>query len=117
MTGAAAVPAREVRHYRSRSPLRRFGRGLVLAVASVIFLSYILAPIAWLVSSSFQSEREIITKPPHWIPQPPTLSNFTAIFTARDKAITYETRKAADPASGGFIPSTASNLIPAMVNS
>src|SRR5258708_10573119 len=117
MAGAIVAPAREVRHYRSRSPLRRLGRGLVLAVASVIFLGYILAPIAWLVSSSFQSEREIIAKPPHWIPQPPTLSNFAAIFTARDKTVTYETRKAADPSSGGFIPSTASNLIPAMINS
>ena len=117
MAGAIAVPAREVRHYRSRSPLRRVGHGVALAVASVIFLGYVLAPIAWLVSSSFQSEREIISKPPHWIPQPPTLNNFAAIFTTRDKTVTYETRKAADPSSGGFIPSTASNLIPAMVNS
>jgi multiple sugar transport system permease protein len=117
MAGAIAVPAREVRHYRSRSPLRRVGHGVALAVASVIFLGYVLAPIAWLVSSSFQSEREIISKPPHWIPQPPTLNNFAAIFTTRDKTVTYETRKAADPSSSGFIPSTAGNLIPAMVNS
>ena len=70
MAEATAIPAREVRHYRSRSPLRRVGRGLALALASVIFLGYVLAPIAWLVSSSFQSEREIISKPPHWIPRP-----------------------------------------------
>jgi multiple sugar transport system permease protein len=117
MAGAAAAQVRGIRHYRSRSPLRRLGRGLALAVASVVFLGYVLAPIAWLVSSSFQSEREIISKPPHWIPQPPTLSNFSAIFTARDRTVTYESRKAADPSSGGFIPSTASNLIPAMINS
>ena len=61
------------------------------------------------MSSSFQSEHEIISKPPHWIPQAPTAQNFAAIFTARDKTVTYETRKARDPASGGFIPSTASN--------
>ena len=109
MAGAAAAQVRGIRHYRSRSPLRRLGRGLALAVASVVFLGYVLAPIAWLVSSSFQSEREIISKPPHWIPQPPTLSNFSAIFTARDRTVTYESRKAADPSSGGFIPSTASN--------
>src|SRR3982074_940336 len=107
MAGAIAAPAREVRHYRSRSSLRRLGRGLALAVASVIFLGYVLAPIAWLVSSSFQSEREIISKPPHWIPQPPTLSNFAAIFTARDKTVTYESRKAEDPSTGGVIASPA----------
>lgn len=115
LTPAAADP--KLRHYRAHSPLRRVGRGLVLALASLLFVAYVLAPIAWLVSSSFQSEHEIIAKPPHWIPQAPTAQNFAAIFTAKDKAVTYETRKAADPASGGFIPSTASNLLPAMFNS
>ena len=112
-----AAPLAEVRHYRAHSRLKRVGRGLALAVASLLFLGYVLAPIAWLVSSSFQSEHEIISKPPHWLPQAPTAQNFAAIFTARDKTVTYETRKARDPASGGFIPSTASNLLPAMLNS
>ena len=33
------------------------------------------------------------------------------------KAVTYETRKGTDPASGGFIPSTAKNLLPSLGNS
>ena len=82
-----------------------------------MFLVYALSPIVWLVSSSLQNEREIVSKPPHWIPRELTLANFAAIFQARDKAVTYETRRAADPASGGFIPSTAGNLVPAMENS
>jgi multiple sugar transport system permease protein len=109
--------ASNVRHYRAHSPWRRVGRAIALGLASLLFVAYVLAPIAWLVSSSFQSEHEIISKPPHWIPQAPTTENFAAIFTAKDKTVTYETRKAADPASGGFIPSTASNLLPAMWNS
>jgi multiple sugar transport system permease protein len=117
MTVVAAAPPLGIRHYRARSRLRRVGRGIALAVASVLFLGYVLAPIVWLVSSSFQSEHEITSKPPHWIPQAPTLQNFVAIFAAKNKTVTYETRKAADPASGGFIPSTASNLLPAMLNS
>ena len=117
MANAAALPAHTVRHYRTRSPLRRLGRGLMLVTASVLFLGYVLAPIAWLLSSSIQSEHEIVSKPPHWIPHNPTTQNFAAIFTARDKAVTYETRKAKDPSSGGFIPSTASNLLPAIGNS
>ena len=117
MTTIAAVPLAEVRHYRTRSRWRRAGRGLGLALASALLIAYVLAPIAWLVSSSIQSEREIISKPPHWIPEMPTLQNFAAIFAAKDKVVTYETRKARDPASGGFIPSTASNLLPAMANS
>jgi multiple sugar transport system permease protein len=92
-------------------------RQLFLFAASVVFLVYALSPIVWLVSSSLQNEREIVSKPPHWIPDKLTLANFAAIFQARDKAVTYETRRAADPASGGFIPSSAGNLVPAMENS
>ncbi|MGO9701249.1 MAG: carbohydrate ABC transporter permease [Xanthobacteraceae bacterium] len=92
-------------------------RRLFLFAASVVFLVYALSPIVWLVSSSLQNEREIVSKPPHWIPHELTLANFAAIFQARDKAVTYATRRAADPASGGFIPSSASNLVPAMENS
>jgi multiple sugar transport system permease protein len=114
---AAAEPASEVRHYRTHSLWRRAGRAGGLSLASIVFLVYVLAPVAWLVSSSVQSEREIISKPPHWIAHEPTLQNFAAIFAAKDKVVTYDTRKARDPASGGFIPSTASNLLPAMLNS
>ena len=117
MATIAIAPRSKVRHYRTRSRWRRAGRGIALVLGSVLFLSYVLAPMAWLVSSSVQSEREIISKPPHWIPAMPTLQNFAAIFAAKDKVVTYETRKARDPASGGFIPSTASSLLPAMANS
>jgi multiple sugar transport system permease protein len=92
-------------------------RMAALWLASIIFVGYVTAPLVWLVSSSMQSEREITAKPPHWIPHEPTLQNFKAIFTSGQKEVTYETRRAADPASGGFIPSTASNLLPAMANS
>ena len=105
-----------VRHHRTRSGLSRVAHGLFLAAASLVFLTYVLAPIAWLVSSSFQNEREVVSKPPHWIPDQPSLQNFAAIF-AGDQAVTYETRGKRDPATGGFIPSTAGNLLPSMRNS
>jgi multiple sugar transport system permease protein len=92
-------------------------RRFFLIVASVVFLVYALSPVVWLASSSLQTEREIVAKPPHWLPHEATLQNFAAIFTARDRTVTYQTRRAADPATGGFIPSTAGNLVPAMENS
>jgi len=98
-------------------PTATLGRRALLFVASALFLGYILAPIGWLVSSSFQSESEITSKPPHWIPHQPTLENFAAIFAARDQVVTYENRKERDSSSGGFIPSTAKNLLPSMWNS
>lgn len=93
------------------------GKKLLLFVSSLVFVIYVLAPICWLVSSSFQSEAEITSVPPHWLPQQPTLENFEAIFAAREKVVTYENRKQGDSATGGYIPSTASNLLPSMKNS
>jgi multiple sugar transport system permease protein len=95
----------------------RWGRRAALWAAAAAFLVYVLAPVAWMLSSSFQSEREIVSRPPHWIAREPTLANFAAIFAAGDRRVTYETRRAADPASGGYIPSTASSLVPALGNS
>jgi multiple sugar transport system permease protein len=82
----------------------------VLFASSVVFLLYVLAPIGWLLSSSLQREADITSIPPHWIPQPPTLSSFKAIFTAADGA-------ASPDSSTGFVPSTAQYLLPAMRNS
>jgi multiple sugar transport system permease protein len=93
------------------------GRRVLLFLASAAFLGYVLAPIAWLVSSSFQSEAEITSKPPHWLPHQPTVENFGSIFQAKDKVVTYETRRVGDSATGGFIPSTARYLLPSMWNS
>lgn len=93
------------------------GKRVLLFAGSLLFVLYVLAPIGWLLSSSFQSEAEITSIPPHWIPHAPTVENFEAIFKAKDEVITYENRKQGDTASGGFIPSTAKNLLPSMWNS
>ncbi|MCZ6838272.1 MAG: carbohydrate ABC transporter permease [Alphaproteobacteria bacterium] len=84
---------------------------------SVVLAGYVLGPFVWLASSSIQNEREIISVPPHWVPEDPTLLNFKAIFLAQRKGVTYETRTQADPVSGGYIPSTAKNLLPSLWNS
>jgi multiple sugar transport system permease protein len=97
--------------------VRNLGRNILLFAASAVFLVYVLAPVAWLVSSSVQQESEITSRPPQWIPRQPTLENFRAIFAAEEKQVTYETRRQGDPATGGFIPSTARDLVPAMWNS
>jgi len=93
------------------------GRRTLLFFGSLLFALYVLAPIAWLVSSSFQSEAEITSVPPHWVPEQPTLENFAAIFQFSEEVVTYENRKQGDTATGGFIPSTAVNLLPSMKNS
>lgn len=113
MTGPSSASVAPVRRRRLRHLLQRLG----LTLAAALFLGYMLSPIVWLVSSSVQTETEITSVPPHWIPDHPTFANFKAIFAAPEKEVTYETRKRADPSAGGFIPSTARNLLPAMKNS
>lgn len=97
--------------------IAHLGRRSLLFIASLLFIVYVMAPIGWLVSSSFQPESEITSVPPHWVPHEPTMDNFNAIFNAKEQVVTYETRKEGDTASGGFIPSTAKNLLPSMWNS
>jgi multiple sugar transport system permease protein len=93
------------------------GHRALLFAGSLLFSLYVLAPIAWLLSSSVQTEAEITSVPPHWLPHEPTLQNFRAIFETHEQKVTYETRKQGDTATGGFVPSTAGNLLPAMKNS
>lgn len=96
--------------------LPRALRAVGLAAASLLLLIYVLAPVAWLLSSSLQTEREIVSIPPHWIPDHPTLQNFRAIFLT-GLGYAQPSANGVDPTSGGFIPSVAANLLPAMGNS
>ncbi len=116
-TGGRAVSLARMERYGRRSRGRDWGRRLVLFFGSLLVLGYALGPIAWLGVSSIQDEAEIVSVPPHWIPERPTLQNYRAIFVAGRKEVTYETRSKGDPSSGGYIPSTAENLLPGMWNS
>ncbi len=95
--------------WRSGRSRARVLRGAGLAAASLLLLAYLLLPVFWLVSSSLQTEREIVSVPPHWIPQQPTLQNYRAILATG--------LGQPPPANAGFIPSTAGSLLPAMGNS
>lgn len=94
-------------------------RRVVIALFSIVLLLYTLGPFLWLLSSSFQSETEIVSRPPHWIPHHPTLDNYKAMFGASERVVTYENRsRAHDMSRGvGFVPETAKNLLPALRNS
>ncbi len=92
-------------------------RRALLLVLSILFLLYILGPVYWVFASSVMSEADVVTRPTQWIPEKPTLANFQGIFFYDDERVTYETRRAADPATGAFIPSAAQNLLPSLYNS
>jgi multiple sugar transport system permease protein len=55
---------------------RRRRRTAWLTLGGVAVAGYFLAPFAWLVLTSFMSEREAMAVPPHWVPEEPTLANY-----------------------------------------
>lgn len=64
---------------RRRSVRHRLGRaGLYGAVAFIVLI--ILAPVAWLFISSISNEVELLSSPPHWIPDEPTLIRYRALI-------------------------------------
>lgn len=95
----------------------RVTRALLLTVFSALFVLYVAGPVAWLVSSSLQTEAQITEVPPNWLPPTPSIANFEAIFAASDRVVTYENRRQGEALTSNFLPSGAANLLPAMRNS
>lgn len=77
----------------------------------LLFGLYVLLPFSWMVISSFQTEAEIVSVPPHWLPERPTLENYLALF------IGPQVGTGRLPEQGGFVPASARDLLPAMRNS
>lgn len=64
----------------TRSRLARYaGRGGIY-LAMVVIGVYLLAPVVWMVIVSLMTQTEALSVPPHWIPQHPTLSNYSVFF-------------------------------------
>jgi multiple sugar transport system permease protein len=55
-------------------------RYIVGYTLAFIFTICVLAPIMWMVLSSIQTERDLLTIPPQWIPSSPTLDNYNYVF-------------------------------------
>jgi len=74
------LPAPLPRPARRRRPPKpgRVLRYVVLIVLAVIFV----APMAYMVTASFQPIERMFQLPPQWIPTQPTLDNYIGFFTA-----------------------------------
>lgn len=98
---------------RSRHQLARAGRATILCVISLIFIAYVMGPVYWLAKTSLEPESRVTEVPPSILPQEPSMFNFKAILDANDKSADSE-----EPTGAArFVPSAASNLIPALKNS
>ena len=75
MTAAAASRARPTRWYRKQDAPRT----VLLYVCFALFAVWVLAPIYFVVHSSFSTAGEMAAQPPNWIPRHPTLDNLSLI--------------------------------------
>ncbi len=55
-------------------------RGMVLWVATFLLMVVMCVPGLWVILSAFRPNREILAKPPVWVPETLTLDNFGKIF-------------------------------------
>jgi multiple sugar transport system permease protein len=49
---------------------------------AILAFFYITAPFAWIVITSFMTNEEIVAVPPHWLPEEPIVTNYTAFWDA-----------------------------------
>lgn len=56
-------------------------RNITLFGLTIPVLLFIYLPVSWLVISSISTRAELLSVPPHWIPQLPTLKNYIDILT------------------------------------
>ncbi len=60
-----------------RVPVRHLIAQIVMTLAAVVML----APTAWMISTSLKKEATVLTGTPHWLPDPVTFENYTRLFT------------------------------------
>lgn len=53
---------------------------ILLSALVLLVLIFVYLPVAWLVISSVSTRAELLSTPIHWIPQQPTLQNYTNIL-------------------------------------
>lgn len=83
------VPARRIP---ARFRARRIGGRLLLYACVLAFVVWVLFPLWFTLMSSISRPAEMVARPPHWIPERPTLDNFLAVFTqVRNEAAGYTT--------------------------
>jgi multiple sugar transport system permease protein len=58
---------------------RKHGHWLLYVVLTIAVLA-VISPFVWMVLGSFKSEGEIRQAPPTWLPQDPSLDNYTQLF-------------------------------------
>jgi multiple sugar transport system permease protein len=60
---------------------RKRVKDVIVNILVVLLIFYLVGPILWVVSASFQTENELLSRPINLIPRNPTLANYDYVFT------------------------------------
>lgn len=95
---------------------RKLRRGLdwILFYGFVLmFVFAVLAPFVWMVISSISPQVELTKKPPHWIPQEPTLRRFRALIfgTAEGQSMPVATERFVSALINSLLVSSITTLV------
>ena len=61
-------------------PFRKSLRRILLFALTLPLFAFIYFPIIWLLNASISTRSELLSVPPHWIPQQPTFKNYLDIL-------------------------------------
>ena len=68
----------------------------IIYICAAVLLLGTVGPFLWLVSSSFQYERQLLNRPPQWLPNPIVLDSYREIFEGavlgEESGVPYQSR-------------------------
>ncbi len=108
-----ATAAEQLEASRRAYVVAQVGKKVGLAAVVFFMVAFAIAPIIWMAISSFQTESEILSVPPHWIPENPFLGNYKEIFLRRpmDVDVSFDKKMA------GYSTFPTQDVLPGMLNS
>ncbi|MDP7504167.1 MAG: carbohydrate ABC transporter permease [Nitrospinota bacterium] len=109
MDAARAPDVRMAKWYR-RSAIA--GRIMLYAIVAFM-LFYALSPFYWMLNSSLQLEKDVVSVPPNWVPPQVTLNNFSEIVLRKPADVSVEF----DKKMAGYSTFPTADVLPSMWNS
>ncbi len=59
---------------------KRFTPRLLLGIAALLILFWSVSPLLWIFISSISTRTELYSKPPHWVPENPTMQAYKKVL-------------------------------------
>ena len=109
MAALSTPDVRMVARYRRQGIALRVGLYVIIA----IMLFYALAPFAWMVNSSLQFEKDVVSVPPNWVPPKLNVGNYKEIVQRKPADVSVDF----DKKMAGYSTFPTADVLPSMWNS